>query len=1068
MPTSVKPFKILLLGGPERAGLMEEMGRQMGLNLRCANPVGEHTSMRDLARGIAESGAARGGGEDNPLHQLLLQGDWDVILLRQFAPSAGLQSTFNGDVDCLMDYFADFCPGAKVYWDMPWAFEANSSVFPGYFNCYYNSSQSLMFNSIVRCVEHQVLDGEFGHCFAGWIPTGAVIQRLRQVWGRELTVDGFHLDDWGQWADALTALHVLMPQASLSDLSPRGDGKQWSELLEAVDFCCKELPNVPALLEEPEVRNIEHEGKPGDFTALQVPAPLELLFPDMVRLKDGRLLMGVYEHNCHAPHSNAKTQVYAQQGAGRILVLEGSADGKHWDYEHPLLVVDEVNMAKWGMAQTRGRYERLKRGETDYCIISDPRDPNLGLVYADATGNGEKDEIVVLTVWMCNYYPHLSDHQVFTIQSADGGRTWFPPQEMEREDGCIPLKRGDIAVFDNGEILFPYYSLRRESSRVGALHLKWDVQTKRWQRIGDYAIPNFAPWEGNSYNFNAVSLVVPDPKTDVVYGFVRERGSVICSQNRGKTWQEVGLEPGLIHQPGFAIVDGCRVFTTWARSVLPRTIYGKLFCPKAGWSHSLTQEIYASPDTAPHDMADPSCLLLADGRILVFCYDVTYRSIVGDIIDPEEERFKPVELQSSIPSGVLAGGSLDGQRLDGCVKLMDEVPESCTATIRAVFQRDGVLVIELGQAGRAKLHAGCDGLPCEGECTLHYAVVGQVAWLRPEGQDDWVEIPAAAQPCGFALEGHGVSVGQWTLSRRMVIGLASALNSIEKGQDVTLEPTFNPEAACVTWRSDDPDVASVSEDGVVAVHGVGRTAVTVNADGVEATCVVDLQPACREMTETGKTVFADHFADNPAGENSFWQNMADHGYEQGAYTPPGQYRSYDITDGHLMLRSGVSTPCRFSVATPFVGAFTLAFDFYFTHPRTGKSSILTMPGQMFSVDLFAGSSVHGVVQLTPEGVRIQHRPEGGTKNVEWPPKFCWDIQYPVNRWHHAKIAKIDGGILVKVWPKGEQELDKWNYTLMSPELSTDQPACVGMEYQVELSMGQYFAMDHLVITQTGV
>lgn len=1072
MPADYKLFKILFVGGPDRADLTKELAARMGLHVQCACPVGEHTSLRDLARAIAESGAARGGGEDNALHQLLQQGDWDAIVLRQFAPSAGLSSTFNGDLDCLLDYFADFCPGAKVYWDMPWAFGENTTVFPGFFSTYYDSSQAVMFNCIARCVADHVLAGEFAHRLAGWVPTGAVIQHLRRVWGRELTTDGFHLDDQGQWAVALTALHTLFPELALDAVQPEGDTKQWKDVLDAVGHCCAQLTHAPEALDEPEPRTIEQEGKLGEFTALRAAAPNKLFFPDMVRLKDGTMLMGVYEHNCHAPHNGARTEHYAREGAGRILVLRGSADGKQWDYDHPLLVVDEVNMAKWGIVQTRGRYQRLQRGETDYCIISDPRDPNLGLVHADLTGDGEKDEVIVLTVWMCNYYPTFSDHQVFTIQSADGGLTWYPPQEMEREDGFIPLKRGDMAVFGNGEMLFPYYSLRRESSRVGVLHLRWDVQAKRWRRIGDYAIPNFAPWEGNSFNFNEVSLVIPDPSNEDVYGYVRESGSVMRSQDRGRTWQEVGVEPGLIHQPGFAPMDGRRVFSTWARTVIPRSIYGKLFFPKAGWSHTLTREMYASPNTAPHDMADPSCKQLADGRILVFCYDTTYRAIIGTIIDPEEERFQPVELQQSVPAGLLAQGDLSQRSIADPVELASRVPESCTACICAAFRPGGVLDVELSSAGLVTFRAGENGVPAEGICTLYYAAVGQLAWTKVEGQNTWTAV--GSQPrrtTGLAVSGQGVEVGEWTLTRRMVIGLTGTLDSVEGGQDVLLEPTFNPQAQQVSWCSDRPDVASVSEDGLVTIHTAGRASITVTADGVETTCQVNVRPSCRELTQVGRVVFADDFTGYQPGENAFWQQMGDHGYVPGVNAGPNSRCAYSIVadqqqGSHLMLRSGVSNPNRFTIDTPLSGDFTLAFDFYFTHPRPGTSSILTSPEQIFYINVFGDTDIHGIVQLTPEGVRIQHRPQGTAGNVEWPGKFCWDIQYPLNCWHSAKIARIQDGICVKVWPKGEQEPDKWGYTLISPELHTDRPTRVALEYLVSIALGQNIALDNLTITQT--
>lgn len=1053
---------VLSIGAGDCGSRLEELGLRAGISIHTAHLDREYPSLRDLARALAESGVAQGGenGADEPLHQLLTQQKWDVILLQQHPAFAGLGATYNGDLDCLLDYFADVCPGAKVFWTMPWAFSPQTKVFPGYFKLYYDNSQALMYNAILRSAQEHILNGEFAGRI-GWCPVGAVVQEMRRLWNEELTTDGWHLTQEGQLVAGMTVLHTLFPEV---ELEPLTDGKP--ELAAAVRRNCTEVPEL--LKTEPAV-TIEQAGKPGDHTVLQAVAPLKLYFPDIIRLKDGRMLLCVYEHNCHVPHNGVKTDLYAQQGAGRILVLEGDGSGLNWDYEHPLLVIDEIYMANWGAVQTRGRYEKLKRGEKDYWIISDPRDPNIGLVHTDLTGDGQLDEVVMLTFWMCNYGVEGSGHEVYMVHSLDGGRSWSVPWELKREDGLCALKRGDIASFANGEILIPYYSLRRESSRVGALRMHWDPDKGEWVRSADYEIPNTAPWEGNSYNFNEVSLVAPDPQTDEVYAFIRESGAVLCSTDRGEHWQEVGVEPGLIHQPGFAMLDEQRVFTSWARSVLPRTIYGKVFYVNAGWDYTLTQEVYASPDTSVHDMADPSCKQLEDGRVIVVCYDTTYRSIIGNIIDPNEERCLPVELQERIPAGELFAADLANAAAQGEV-FFEHLPGSCTLELEACFGEEGTLSLELGRAGRITLCAGAHGIEQDVPCALRIAAVGTLMWIR--GADGWTPVEtAAAGQDGLCLWAQGVRLGAVRLTRRIHIEMHERMDTFQNGPEVQLEPRVNPVDAALCWSSSDPAVVSVDENGEMRVNGVGEATVSVTADSVTAACAVTVHPEPAEAAAGGArdALFRDDFEDYEEGENAFWTQMTEHGYMPGADNAPNRYRGYDIrsVDGNkqLWLRSGVSWMNIFALQQPMTGEYTLQFDFLFTHPRTSHSSIRTSPGQIFTIDLWQGSDVWGKVQLTPEGVRLEHKPQGADQPRMWPDKFEWMVKYPLNCWHTAKLVRVQGGICVKIWRKGEDEPERWDYVLFSPELDAGQPGCVGLKYYVAETVCQQLALDNFTVTR---
>ena len=162
--------------------------------------------------------------------------------------------------------------------------------------------------------------------------------------------------------------------------------------------------------------------------------------------------------------------------------------------------------------------------------------------------------------------------------------------------------------------------------------MEYDVGAKEWCLLHDSEVANFAPEEGE--NFNEVSFVAPDPDADAVYAYCRENGIVLRSDDRGNSWELLANEDGLIHQPGFTVLDKDSVFVTWAlTSVRPRPTYGKVFHVNKGWEATKAELIYASPVTERHDAADPSCALLQDGRVLVVSYDTAFRSIVGNFVE---------------------------------------------------------------------------------------------------------------------------------------------------------------------------------------------------------------------------------------------------------------------------------------------------------------------------------------------------------------------------------------------------------------------------------------------------
>ena len=96
-------------------------------------------------------------------------------------------------------------PDAQLWWHMTWAYAQNSTH--GEF-VNYNNDQITMYESIVNCVRTIVGPTE---SFSGLIPCGTAMQNARMGLGDNVTVDGYHANDFPgkytlsmTWACALT------------------------------------------------------------------------------------------------------------------------------------------------------------------------------------------------------------------------------------------------------------------------------------------------------------------------------------------------------------------------------------------------------------------------------------------------------------------------------------------------------------------------------------------------------------------------------------------------------------------------------------------------------------------------------------------------------------------------------------------------------------------------------------------------------------------------------------------------------------------------------------------------
>lgn len=136
----------------------------------------------------------------------LLDEDWDIITMQQASGVSGKDTSYSRLKD-LIKYVNEnkTNPDAKLWWHMTWAYAQNSTH--GEF-VNYNNDQITMYESIVNCVRTIVGPTE---SFSGLIPCGTAMQNVRMGLGDNVTVDGYHANDFPgkytlsmTWACALT------------------------------------------------------------------------------------------------------------------------------------------------------------------------------------------------------------------------------------------------------------------------------------------------------------------------------------------------------------------------------------------------------------------------------------------------------------------------------------------------------------------------------------------------------------------------------------------------------------------------------------------------------------------------------------------------------------------------------------------------------------------------------------------------------------------------------------------------------------------------------------------------
>ena len=130
--------------------------------------------------------------------------NWDCISLQQASGSSGIEQTY-AKLPYMIEYVHRLCPGAKIVWNMTWAYQQDSSHEEF---AKYNRDQMTMYAAILNAVETQVRPRQD---ISAIIPTGTAIQNARtSCIGDRLTRDGYHLSlDFGRYVAGLTFVRKL-------------------------------------------------------------------------------------------------------------------------------------------------------------------------------------------------------------------------------------------------------------------------------------------------------------------------------------------------------------------------------------------------------------------------------------------------------------------------------------------------------------------------------------------------------------------------------------------------------------------------------------------------------------------------------------------------------------------------------------------------------------------------------------------------------------------------------------------------------------------------------------------
>ncbi len=153
--------------------------------------------------------------------------DWDFITFQQASGYSGVADTYPDLVE-LMSIVRSLDQNATFAWHMTWAYDEDSTH--QHF-AHYNNDQMTMYNAIVNAVNTHILPNDKIDII---IPSGTAVQNTRTSFIDDMTRDGYHLSNIGQYIAAMTYMKALTG-LSIDNSTNRPSDMDSYELMAAIE-----------------------------------------------------------------------------------------------------------------------------------------------------------------------------------------------------------------------------------------------------------------------------------------------------------------------------------------------------------------------------------------------------------------------------------------------------------------------------------------------------------------------------------------------------------------------------------------------------------------------------------------------------------------------------------------------------------------------------------------------------------------------------------------------------------------------------------------------------------------
>ena len=373
----------------------------------------------------------------------------------------------------------------------------------------------------------------------------------------------------------------------------------------------------------------------------------DFLFPDIVKKRDGSLLVVSYRNksdSSHAPYQFGDS-------LGTIVCLDGSADGNSWG--NSKVLVSPEKLAEWGLGVWYSKsddkfYYNAEDAEKNNAVLSiEARDPNLAklndgtLLFTFFTRVPGKAVLGGHKYWNegSSWYTW---GRTYIMYSKDDGMTWSAPTEISCEHldrNCA--KRGNIAVYSDDTILIPLYGMSSTVTNTFS-RSKWCTVNVRAQlnARGEWEFTDEYNTNGSNdilsvFGYGTTEASFGTTADDVTYAMIRyyrynqgdPGGDIFVSEDKGVTWTKIGSTNPNAMQAGFYRMNNGKLFVTWSQTPSPRKIYGRVFDTLKPWDCAETKLIYEN--TASYDIGDPSGIQLDNGKLFTVFYDTKNHHVAG-------------------------------------------------------------------------------------------------------------------------------------------------------------------------------------------------------------------------------------------------------------------------------------------------------------------------------------------------------------------------------------------------------------------------------------------------------